>query len=166
MATNINDGNTEEPPVLTANRYIAGPPWRSAQRTWSDLSTFWLDLLKQRAFPGLDEMAVALRALAPLGQRWIIQHLLEQENLVFDAGDLRVHIRVTYQPDRDEDLSPLPVELLDDLPAGAALTLSVHDDTQVQESDSASLITAAEHGLTVLLTPEPREEQSNGDDQK
>ena len=125
MATDINAGMTEEQTVLTVSRQIAGPPWRSAERTWRDLSTFWLDVLEQRAFPRIDETAAALQALTPLGQQWVIQHVLETTGLVFDTGDLHLEVRVTYQAEPDEDLSPLPLELLDDLPADTPLTLHV-----------------------------------------
>ena len=169
MATDINAGMIEEQTVLTVSRQIAGPPWRSAQRTWRDLSSFWLDVLKQRAFPRSDETATALQDLTPLGQQWVIQHALETTGLVFDTGDLHLEVRVTYQAELDEDLSPLPLELLDDLPADALLTLYVPNISRAQEpAVAAAIAAAAEHGLALRVdsdaAPDTVKENADGHD--
>ena len=165
MATAINAGMTEERPVLTVSRRLAGPPWRSAERTWTDLCQFWLDVLTQRSFPRLAETAAALQLLAPLGQQWVIRHVLEDEDLRFTTIDLQLAVRVTYQVDPDEDLAPLPVDLLDELPADAPLTLQVHGAALIEEPAIAPLLAAvAEHGLIVQFVPDTETEIPDGDD--
>lgn len=165
MATDINDGMTKERPIMTVSRRLAGPPWRSAERTWADLRQFCLTVLEQRSFPRRAETAAALQALLPLGRQWVIQHLLEGEGLVFDMGDLQIHVRITYQAEPDEDLSPPPLELLDALPADTPLTIRVHGPSRAQEPAIAQLIdAAAESGLTVEFVPDPGEEQIDGHD--
>lgn len=169
MATVINDGMSEDPAILTVRRRLAGPPRRSADRAWTVLCHFWLTVLEQRAFPRQDEAAAALQALTPLGRQWMIRHVLEHEDLIFATGDLQLKIRVSYQSEPDEDLAPLPVELLDALPADAPLLLHVPRVSRVQEPIAAAAIAAAaEYGLTVRFTsdptPETAKEQPHGHD--
>ena len=165
MATAINDGTTEHPAVLTVSRRLAGPPWRSAERTWSDLSTFWLNVLERRGFPHGDEMTAASQALTPLGKQWVIQHVFEHEGLIFLTNDLRLDIRVAYQVEPEDDLAPLPVELLDELPADAPVTLHVPGVSRIHEpAVAAAIAAAAEHGLTVRFTSDIAKEKSDGHD--
>lgn len=150
MATAINDETTEDSAVLTVSRKLAGPPWRSADRTWTDLCHYLLAMLQQRAFPDVSQVTAAFQSLSPLGRQWVIQHVFEHDGLIFTTNDLHLQIRVTYQAEPDEDLSPLPVELLDELPADAPMTLQVPSVSRTNKTAVDSMIAAvAEHGVIV-----------------